>query len=136
MRRSQAYIFGGGLILLAFFISTGCSKNSNSDSDVIGNWIHSSDFDGNGRSEAVVFVIGENAYLTTGTTDRDRFKDLWEFNTTQGFWSQKADFPGVARNSAVAFAINNKGYVGTGFDGVNGCAESWAAGERRATAHV
>jgi len=104
MRKMQAYLAGGLVILTSFFITQSCVKDTNSDDDVIGNWSRSSDFDGNARSEAVTFVIGDYIYLTTGSTDRDRFKDLWEYNLTRQYWSQKADLPGVARNSAGACA--------------------------------
>lgn len=97
----------------------GCSKASDSTTDIIGNWVTGSDFDGNARSEAVSFTIGDHAYLSTGSTDRQRFSDLWEYDIDKKYWTQKADFPGVARNSAIAFSIGEKGYVGTGYDGTN-----------------
>lgn len=125
MRKTFAYLAGMGLILSSFFLAQSCSKTDDGSDDILGNWIRSSDFDGNARSEAVVFNIGENVYLCTGTTDRDRFKDLWEYNLDRRYWSQKADLPGVARNSAIAFAINGKGYVGTGYDGVNRLNDFW-----------
>jgi N-acetylneuraminic acid mutarotase len=102
------------------FTILGCTKSSSdSSSDIIGNWITGSDFDGNARSEAVTFTINGNAYLTTGSTNRDRFADLWEYDINKKYWTQKANFPGAARNSAVAFVIGDKGYVGTGYDGNN-----------------
>jgi N-acetylneuraminic acid mutarotase len=126
MRRLQAYLIGGILIIASFFITHGCVKRTGeSDDDVIGNWLRSSDFDGNARSEAVTFVIGDYVYLTTGATDRDRFKDLWEYSLTRQYWSQKADLPGVTRNSAIGFTIGTKGYVGTGYDGNNKLNDFW-----------
>jgi N-acetylneuraminic acid mutarotase len=126
MRKMQAYLTGGLLIITSFFITQSCVKHTDSsDDDVIGNWSKSSDFDGNARSEAVTFVIGDYAYLTTGSTDRDRFKDLWEYNLSRQYWSQKADLPGTARNSAVAFSIGSKGYLGTGYDGSNKLNDFW-----------
>src|SRR4030095_3796359 len=124
MRKVHAYLLGSCFILTSFFLS--CAKSPGSDDDdVLGNWSRSSDFDGNARSEAVSFVIGQYAYLSTGTTDRDRFKDLWEYSLTRQYWSQKADLPGVVRNSAVSFAIGTKGYVGTGYDGTNKLNDFW-----------
>ena len=118
MKKLNAYLVGMAMIFVSFIISEGCSKsNSSSSSTLIGNWTRASDFDGNARSEAVAFTIGDYAYISTGTTDRDRFKDLWEYSIARQYWSQKADLPGVARNSAVAFSLGTKGYVGTGFDG-------------------
>jgi N-acetylneuraminic acid mutarotase len=114
------------LLFSSLLITTfSCKKSSSDDDDPIGNWVRASDFDGNARSEAVVFTIGDKAYLTTGTTDRDRFKDLWEYDVAKKFWTQKADLPGTARNSAAGFAINNKGYVATGYDGVSNLKDVW-----------
>lgn len=126
MRKLHAYLLGGLLIGSSFFITQSCVKSSsNSNNDLIGDWARSSDFDGNARSEATTFVIGDYAYLATGSTDRDRFKDIWEYNLTRQYWSQKADLPGTARNSAVAFSIGSKGYVGTGYDGANMLNDFW-----------
>lgn len=125
MRKMQAYLVGSSLIFISFLITQSCVKSSSDSTDVIGNWSRSSDFDGNARSEAVSFVIGDFAYLATGTTDRDRFKDLWAFSLARQYWSQQADLPAVARNSAVAFAIGAKGYVGTGYDGSNYLKDFW-----------
>jgi N-acetylneuraminic acid mutarotase len=119
MRKVNAYLIGSAIILSSVLISQSCTKDTGDDDDLIGNWKKSSDFGGNARSEAVSFVIGEFAYVTTGATATDRFKDLWEYNTTRQYWTQKADFPGAARYSAVAFAIGNRGYLGTGQDGLS-----------------
>ncbi|HEV8283960.1 MAG TPA: kelch repeat-containing protein [Chitinophagaceae bacterium] len=126
MRKMKVYVVATLLITTSFLITQSCVKsNDDSDEDVIGNWIRSSDFDGNARSEAATFVIGDYAYLATGSTDRERFKDLWEYNLSRQYWSQKADLPGVARNSAVAFTIGSKGYIGTGYDGANKLNDFW-----------
>lgn len=125
MRKVYAYLSGSILIVLSIFLSQSCSKNTNSTSSLIGNWSRASDFDGNGRSEAVCFTIGDYAYISTGSTDLTRFQDLWEFSLTRNYWAQKADFPGVARSSAVGFSIGTKGYLGTGFDGTNNLGDFW-----------
>ena len=125
MRKAHAYLLGGSLIVSTLFISQSCTKHTSSDSDLVGNWTRASDFDGNARGEAVSFVVGEFAYITTGTTDRDRFSDLWEYSLEKKYWSQKADLPAAARNSAVGFAIGSKGYLGTGYDGVNSLNDFW-----------
>ncbi len=117
MKKKYPYIIGALMISSALVFTEGCSTSGDSSSDLIGNWKKSSDFDGNARSEAVTFTIGDSVYLSTGTTDRDRFKDLWVYSLARQYWSQRADLPGAARNSAVAFAISGKGYVGTGYDG-------------------
>ena len=125
MKKMYAYIAAGAMIFSSLIISEGCTKDTDDDDDLVGNWKKSSDFDGNARSEAVSFVIGDSVYLTTGTTDRDRFKDLWVYSLSRQYWSQRADLPGVARNSAIGFAIGTKGYVGTGYDGSNKLNDFW-----------
>jgi len=109
-----------GLLLVS------CDKNSDSDSsDVVGNWIRRSEFDGVARTEAVSFVIGEKAYVGTGYDGTNRLKDFWEYNPDLNAWSQKASLPGAARNAAVAFTANNKAYVTTGYDGTNKLKDNW-----------
>lgn len=127
MRKGIAYGTGLFIIVASYLLSVACTKSTSSDSELIGNWTRSSDFDGNARSEAVTFVIGDNVYLTTGATDRERFRDLWEYNLNRRYWAQKAELPAAApaRNSAVAFVVDGKGYVGTGYDGVNRLKDFW-----------
>lgn len=125
MRKSWAYLLGSTLILLSIIFSQGCSKSTGSSTTLVGNWSRSSDFDGNARSEAVSFTIGDYAYICAGTTDITRYKDLWEYSIARQYWSQKADLPGAARNSAVGFSIGTKGYVGTGYDGTNSLNDLW-----------
>jgi len=117
MKNVHAYLIGAAMISTSMIISQGCTKSTDDDSDLIGNWKKSDDFEGNARSEAVSFTIGDLAYVCSGTATTERFKDLWEYSTSKRYWTQKADLPGVARNSAVAFSIGTKGYVGTGYDG-------------------
>jgi len=124
--RTLRLLRSGLALLLSVTLLPGCDKpDSDDDSDLVGNWVRSSDFDGNARSEAVIFTIDDKAYITTGTTDRERFKDLWEYDVDRKYWSQKADFEGAARSSAIGFAVNGKGYVGTGFDGISRLNDMW-----------
>lgn len=128
MKRTYAYWVGASLIITSLVAAPGCTKSTDDDSELVGNWKRSDDFEGNARSEAVSFVIGDNAYVGTGatnTSNTERFKDLWEYNVTRRYWVQKADLPGAARSSAVAFAIGSKGYVGTGYDGVQRLSDFW-----------
>jgi len=112
-------------VTLLFISFSGCNKASDSSSDLVGNWIASSDFDGNARSEAVSFTIGAKTYLSTGTTSTTRFNDLWEYDNNLKYWTQKASLPANARSSAVAFVVNGKGYIGTGYDGSNQLNDFW-----------
>jgi len=82
-----------------------------------GNWIERSDFDGNSRSGAVSFVIGDNAYVGLGYDGDDYLRDFWKYSPNNNSWAKIDSFPGNGRTGAVAFSVNGKGYVGTGYDG-------------------
>jgi len=64
------------------------------------------------RGGAVVFVIGNNAYVGIGAWQTD----FWKFESISENWVQIADFPGPKRTAATAFSIYGFGYVGCGFD--------------------
>lgn len=125
MTKTNAYLIGAAIISFSLIGSQGCTKSTDADDELIGNWKRADDFEGNARSEAVSFTIGDYAYVSTGSTNSDRFKDLWEYNLSRRYWIQKADLPGVARNSAVAFSIGTKGYIGTGYDGATRLTDFW-----------
>jgi N-acetylneuraminic acid mutarotase len=109
------------LTLATIIIGLSVSSCSNSDSttDLVGNWIKKSSFDGPARSSSASFVIGNFAYVATGYTGDVYLNDLWAYNSDGDYWEQKADFIGVKRSAASAFEINGKGYVGLGYDGSN-----------------
>ena len=104
------------LIFAAFIFLSGCTKDTDSDDDVIGNWKRGYEFEGVGRTEAVTFTIGDKVYIGGGYDGSDRLQDFWSLDQATGTWTKIASFPGIARNSAVAFAASGKGYVGTGYD--------------------
>jgi len=114
------------IVLTMMVIGFGsCTKSSVTSTDLVGNWMRGSEFDGVGRTEAVSFTIGDKVYLGGGYDGTTRLSDFWEFNQSTSTWIPKANFPGIARNSAVAFSVNGKGYVGTGFDGTNKLKDFW-----------
>jgi N-acetylneuraminic acid mutarotase len=110
-------------ILLVIPLLNSCE--SSDETDIIGNWVEESDFDGVPRSDAVGFSIGSKGYVGTGYDGETRLNDFWEYDPLKNSWTQKADFPGVARNSAIGFSINTMGYVGTGYDGKNKLKDFW-----------
>ena len=87
-----------------------------SDGDEDGNWVKVSDYEGDTRTGAVSFVIGDFAYVGLGTDGDDYFTDFWRYDPSRNFWEEIAPFPGIGRISAVAFATDGNGYVGTGFN--------------------
>jgi N-acetylneuraminic acid mutarotase len=65
------------------------------------------------RSNAVVFVAGNKAYLTTGSKP-GLSSENWEYDPITDLWASKRAFEGVAREGAVAFTLGGKGYVLSG----------------------
>lgn len=105
------------MVLFAFFIMlyTGCQKETTED-ELLGNWSRGPEFEGVGRTEAVLFTIGERLFVGGGYDGDKRVNDFWEFKQNTNTWIRIKDFPGEPRNSAVAFAVNGKGYYGTGIN--------------------
>lgn len=92
-----------------------CSKSDTVSA--LGDWRHRSDFEGSARNAAATFVIGNIAYVGTGTNaDNERLQDFWAYDPARNTWTQVADFAGTPRNAAVGFAVSGKGYVTTGLD--------------------
>ena len=108
----------------ALFI-TGCSKDTDTSSDLVGNWVRRGDFEGVARGEAVSATLNGKVYAGLGFDGTNRLTDFWEYNPDTDFWVRKADFPGTARNTAVSFAAAGKVYVGLGYDGVNKLNDFW-----------
>lgn len=79
-------------------------------------WKKMASFPGKARVAPACFVIGENAYLVTGSVSNSGacLSECWQYNSTSNTWTQKANFPGAVRTYAVGFAIDSLGYVGTG----------------------
>lgn len=103
------------------FLVVGCESDDD-DSDEYGNWVEGSSFDGDSRSGAASFTIGDKGYLVGGYDGDDYLSDTWEYNSEDDYWIEKAtedgsEFPGDARTGAVGFTIDGKGYVGTGYNG-------------------
>ncbi len=103
------------LALVLITISSSCS-NDESDDDTIGNWTDGIPFKGYERSGAILFTIGEVAYVGLGYDGDDYLDDIYAYNHELGYWQEIAAFPGVLRESAVAFSIGDKGYVGLGYN--------------------
>lgn len=112
------------LILVLAFSLFSCSDSES----LKGNWIKSSSFEGERRSGAVSFVIGDYAYVgtgCTGTKEGDSNDSPWfveykclnsfyKYSLEDGWTTIMSEFPGEARTEAVAFIANGKAYVGSG----------------------
>lgn len=65
------------------------------------------------RSNAVGFIIGDKAYITTGENG-SLLSTTWEYDFATDLWTSKQAFEGAARTGAVAFSVSIGGYVTTG----------------------
>jgi len=82
-------------------------------------WTQMADFGGEARTQAVVFEIGDTAYVGTGKgADLSTFyDDFWKYDPGNNSWSEIATFPGTPRVDAIGSDMTGKGYVGLGYDG-------------------
>ena len=81
-------------------------------------WSQKSDFIGEARRQAAVFVIDGIAYVGTGIASSGLKKDFYSYDASTNTWTQLGDFPGSARKEAAAFTMGSQGFLGTGDDGV------------------
>jgi hypothetical protein len=112
MKISKNFLFIG---LLSLSLLPSCHHDDTVA--LVGNWLERKDFEGDARSEAVAFAIGNVGYVGLGYNGEDRLKDFWAYDADRNNWTQIADFDSSARTAAVAFSAAGKGYVGTGYDG-------------------
>lgn len=84
-------------------------------------WNQLSDIPGQGWNHACSFVIGDSAYVATGSGTDDFFR----YDIHNDSWVQLADFPGGNRNYAIGFAVNGKGYISCGLEGGSANMEIW-----------
>lgn len=115
------------ILLSTLLVFTACDDDD--DDELLGNWVELGAFEGIPRTDAVVFVIGEYAYVGTGYNgeEDERLRDFWRYDAANDSWREVASLPAEApaRNGAVAFSANGKGYVGTGYDGENKLKDFW-----------
>lgn len=65
------------------------------------------------RGNAVLFVIGDYAYLTCGRQS-GIIGTTWQYDIANDLWSEKTGFEGSSREGAIGFSVNNRGFVVTG----------------------
>jgi len=65
------------------------------------------------RSNAMVFVMNNKAYLTCGVQGGVA-GSTWEYDIDNDTWKQKTAFEGSAREGGLGFSINNRGFIVTG----------------------
>jgi hypothetical protein len=95
--------------------------DSNSEDELVGNWVRMGEFGGSGRSGAATFVIDNKGYVCGGyngyKTPRKDVKVITIDERGIGAWDNVLDSMPKGRMRAVGFSVNGKGYVGTGWDG-------------------
>lgn len=105
-------------VLLSIFLTAILFAGVSTSANAVDWTKKSNPFPGEGRENAVSFVIGNVAYLGTGYVYKNYsnvyYKDFWKYDSSSDTWTQIADFPGDARYEAVSFSANGKGYVGLG----------------------
>lgn len=74
------------------------------------------DYTGITRTNAAAFVIGNFAFLATGSNG-GAIATCWQYDFTQDVWTKKTDFENSAREGAVGFSVSNRGFVATGRSG-------------------
>jgi N-acetylneuraminic acid mutarotase len=76
-------------------------------------WTKLNDFGGGPRTDAVCFVVENEAYIGTGNNENGvSQKDFWKYDHIEDTWTQlTSEFSGDIRRSASAFSLNNKAYV-------------------------
>lgn len=80
-------------------------------------WVQQADFGGGKIYDAASFVIGNYAYVATGSNNTSYGKGvqrfMYRYDPSSDVWKRMADLPpaGAATFQAVGFAIGEKGYV-------------------------
>src|SRR5579871_922805 len=127
---NQNFILFSFICIILLSTSCNCKKSCCVIADNQGNWIllgPSGSSSPGGRTESVVFVIGNYAYMGAGLDNQNkRYNDFYCFDPSSLSWHQVATCAGMTpRNSAVSFVINGNGYVETGWDGYHTLSDFW-----------
>ncbi|RKD90094.1 galactose oxidase-like protein [Mangrovibacterium diazotrophicum] len=89
-------------------------------------WAEKTAIGGSKRTDAVAFVISDEAYVATGINNGTYVSDFWKYNATDDSWTKLRsitdatdddfddDYDDIVRNNGVAFTSGGKGYVATG----------------------
>lgn len=111
---------------LGLAVLTLASCSSSEDTTRLGNWVRRADYQGDARKEAVSFVIGDTAYVGTGTSGVNGttwLSSFYKYDPVKDNWTMVASMADkndplrdLARTGATAFAVAGKGYVTTGSD--------------------
>jgi hypothetical protein len=84
-------------------------------------WTRLADFGGGKRYWTASFVIGQVAYVGTGseTGAGEGNREFYKYNVNNDTWTRVTDFGGAAASRAIGFSVNGKGYVCRSFGADN-----------------
>jgi len=117
MKKYSTYFLVLFAAVTTFFVS--CKSPTTT---LLGDWSQRAVYAGLARNGAVVFVIGNQAFVGTGyNKDNNQWRrDFWVYDAVKDNWTQIAPLPALGRVNAVAFSAGGKGYVGTGYSNEGG----------------
>ena len=69
------------------------------------------------RKNGAAFVIGDQAYISTGEDAGDFNNNTWLYDFARDLWVEKTPFEGAPVTGAVGISINDHGYITTGKTG-------------------
>ena len=69
------------------------------------------------RSNAVLFVLGDYAYLTTGTINGSYTAKTWMYEIATDTWTRKTPYQRALREGAIGFTVNGRCFVALGSGG-------------------
>lgn len=72
-------------------------------------WSRSSSFTGEGRSNSIVALVGNNAYVIGGRSSSKSFNEVWEYHYPTDTWSRKSNLPFTVYG-ATSFVLNDMIY--------------------------
>lgn len=70
------------------------------------------------RYNAVAFIMGDKAFITTGENGAYISK-TWQYNFSDDTWERKTAYERSSRTGAIAFTVLGKGFVGSGKSATN-----------------
>jgi len=98
-------------VILCSFLFFSCKDSEDTSAlPPRGEWKRLNDFPGEGRNEALSFVVGDKGYIALGLTSTAFISEVWEYDPEKDAWNQKKDFPYEAFGGT-ALGLGDKGYM-------------------------
>jgi len=84
---------------------------------VLNTWALRAPFPAGVRYAQTSFVVGNYAYVGTGTDENYLVNEFYRYDPVMNQWAQRAPVPTTPRFAAFGFSIGSKGYITLGSDG-------------------